>query len=287
MLEPSEIKFPSALDNGAFGFIDEKKNFPFPERGWNRSEARLAREWLDEWKKGLEAFLEFRNKVFVALLDTAVHGKKAFFSKPHRLARIYLTASLHNRSYRIAHELGAEKLIVPVLQGFSIDEYIYAYELYAHEYENSDPSRPSVAVGSVCIRKYSKKAVNELMELYRSLKLRFHLFGLHTSFVRDFIRESKGEFPFSTDSASFNRVASFEAKSIAKALFENTVDEDVREALKPLLPKKTYTKRYSKKFVSRLERMVKQNLDVLYESENYTKQLVLGALVQVLRAKAI
>jgi hypothetical protein len=99
--------------------------------------------------------------------------------------------------------LASELPCVPVLQGWTRDEYFRCWDLY--ESAGVDLSKePLVAVGSVCRRQGTKFAASLLRSLAQS-GLRLHAFGLKTKGL-----QLCGEYLESADSMAWSRGARFD-----------------------------------------------------------------------------
>lgn len=69
--------------------------------------------------------------------------------------------------------------IIPVLQGYKIQDYLHCYELY--EEKGFDLSKEkTVGLGSVC-RRQSTDEIYEIVQLFHSKGLRLHGFGVKTN----------------------------------------------------------------------------------------------------------
>lgn len=181
------------VDNGAFTFLTsrELEGAPSPSTlaSWRRDYAR----WLADNAEHYD---------YAALPDIPVHGKR-FLPRGARLERIRLSAENQARLLQLVPSFVREKL-VPVIQGYDVEEYEYSYEtlesfLEETAYAMSDGYYRVLAVGSVCVRKWTARraglAGGEAAGTLRGFLTRFldgccddargfHFFGLHSKATR-------------------------------------------------------------------------------------------------------
>jgi hypothetical protein len=100
--------------------------------------------------------------------------------EPHIVAKTGLSVREHQErtveSYLLLRDLAPEQPIIPVVQGWTLDDYLLCVELYAEAGVDLE-TRPLVGVGSVCRRQRSSE-ISEIMGELHGLGLKLHGFGV-------------------------------------------------------------------------------------------------------------
>ncbi len=135
----------------------------------------LTEEQLQEWRE--ELIFEGANPSWPELLD----GPSKRDVVDHQWKTVY-------RYKWILEELrarGCTTYLMPVLQGYTPDEYVSCLELY--EVEGLMPHGAYVGVGSVCKRNVNPETVVEVLGAIKSRRpdLRLHGFGIKITALRD------------------------------------------------------------------------------------------------------
>ena len=87
---------------------------------------------------------------------------------------------------------------IPVLQGFTYEEYEYCYNLYLERGINMD----YLAIGSICSRKGNHLAIRNLLTKIHALtNTKLHAFGLSLTYLRD---PTIANILYSSDSSAWN-----------------------------------------------------------------------------------
>lgn len=250
---------PLFVDNGAFSFLttrDLDSNSVLDRATLCRWVTKYSRWWCS-WHNYATA---------MALPDIPVHGRR-FVERKTRLERIRLTAELHRMMVRMIRHCGdAVDRAVAVLQGYTVDEYMLSYKLYAETPELADiPSLSGrgvyggvYGVGSVCVRKPSSagktsvlaegKAAGTLHEFLRrflnadwdSGVRGFHFFGLHTEAVR---RYGRHRLYYASDTGAHGLNFRWKWRTFLKCkqpdkdCYLKAVEHQLKTSLAPLLTK--------------------------------------------------
>lgn len=196
---------PLFVDNGAFSYLtaSELEN-PTLDSGKINMWIMDYSSWIAAWHNHLTAY---------ALPDIPVHGRE-FLPPELRRRRIELTARLHERFTRLLRSKEPHAITngVVVLQGYTLDEYMYSLKLHMNnidllsETRSFNPGREPYGgifgVGSVCVRKPSSKGktaviaegkaagtLNSFMKQFLEADwpqplIGFHFFGLHTDAIK-------------------------------------------------------------------------------------------------------
>lgn len=155
-------RVPWAVDSGGFSVLSGSKDWPGGSYPWSPSEyAGMVRRWRDE----------------VGNLDWA--AVQDWMCEEKILRRTGLTVAEHQRrTVRSAVELrdiAPDLPWVPVLQGFTRDDYFRCVDLYGRAGVDLFNGR-TVGIGSVCRREDTREAEQIIREL-AGLGLRLHGFG--------------------------------------------------------------------------------------------------------------
>jgi hypothetical protein len=123
--------------------------------------------------------------------------------EPAMLARTGLTVRDHQErtvgNFRLLRQLlGA--LVIPVLQGYTLDEYLACWDEYAEQGVNLE-DEPVVGLGSVCRRQNMAEA-GRIVQRLAGDGLRLHAFGVKLTGL-----ESFGDLLTSSDSMAWSRHA--------------------------------------------------------------------------------
>ena len=247
-----EYDVPVIIDNGAFTFLTASS-----------LEGRLDPFTLARWRTDYALWLSANRDMYdkAVMPDIPVHGRR-FLGERERRARIELSA-LNQRLFLELYGgiLPVDKL-VPVIQGFTVEEYEYSYELlrssgllngtaYTHgDYEGV------LGVGSVCVRKWSSKrmastiaggkaagTLNKWLPVFLSKCCRsakgFHFFGLHSRGVRAFGRHPRFH---ASDSGAHGYSYKYRWRTLGCRAFntpecaQRIVGAQLERVLKPFLP---------------------------------------------------
>lgn len=155
--------------------LEGRKTLPIPKGQWaldsgGFTELSTYGRWListDEYIAQVRRYSEMGGLQWVAPMD--------WMCEPLVLAKTGLTVVGHQARtvanfHRLRSELGP--LVIPVLQGWTVDEYLWCAEMYGDL-----SSEPVVGVGSVCRR----HSTHEAARIFRALDgLNLHGFGVKT-----------------------------------------------------------------------------------------------------------
>lgn len=146
------------LDSGGFSFFSKYSEYPF------------SMEDYIHWIKGMQDANKQKVK-YVAILDYPCEpeiNRKAFSTNQERIE-----ATVRNATKCLRYDISPAKWI-PVLQGYTVDEYLHCLKLYKDQNLYLD----YIAIGSMCRR-------NDLNQIHKILKAikeetdaKIHLFGL-------------------------------------------------------------------------------------------------------------
>lgn len=150
---------PWALDSGGYTACNNG--------GWELS----ARDYAAEVRRFRD---EIGNMEWAAPQD--------WMCEPHVLQATGLTVQEHQRrtvaNYLALRSIAPDLPFVPVLQGFTLSDYLRCYEAY--EREGIDLAQePRVGLGTVC-RRQATREVWDIVRAIASLGLRLHGFGVKT-----------------------------------------------------------------------------------------------------------
>ncbi len=176
-------KLKWSLDSGGFSEIAKHGR-------WTHTPEQYV-EAIEQYKEQLG------NLVWAAQMD--------WMCEPHMIAKSGLSIDHHQQltveNYCILRDLAPHLPIIPVIQGWELDDYIRCIDLFASA--GVDLRRNArVGVGSVCRR----QATREIEDLFRDLSnygLRMHGFGVKTAGVARY-----GRFMTSADSMAWCKAAS-------------------------------------------------------------------------------
>ena len=249
-----ENDLPVFIDNGAFSFLTT-----------DDLEGRPRLDVLARWRYDYAVWLRRNAEYYdyAAMPDIPVHGKR-FLDPLERRERIQLSSGNQSLFLKLVATASVREKLVPVIQGYTIEEYQYSYELLKRygvleetAYSNwFSQYAERLAVGSVCVRKWSAagktgmlaegKAAGTLREwLPRFLggccpeARGFHLFGLHREAVSSF-----GLHPrfYAADTGAHGLNYRFKWRTVLGCAAPNTpscaakaVDRQLSRTLQPLL----------------------------------------------------
>ena len=158
------------LDSGAFHVLQRKVS-------------------LSEYLSWLNQYIEFVNK-HIDLFDWIVTADVPCDSRPDvkvqklpNRTKIELTI---DNTLRIIDKISDPRKFMIVVQGYTPEEYAYCCELY----RRYGVITARVGVGSLCIRKYSENAVQEIKQILETIRehlpswVKLHAFGLNIRFLR-------------------------------------------------------------------------------------------------------
>jgi len=165
-----EHGFEVMLDSGAFHVLERKVPL------------NLYLQWLDQ-------YIEFVNR-HIELFDWIVTMDIPCDSRPspkvQRLPnRTKIELTIDN-TLRIIDRIVDPRKFMIVVQGYYPEEYAYCCELY----KRYGIVTARVGVGSLCIRKYSRNAVQEIKQILETVKqhlpgwVKLHAFGLNIRFLK-------------------------------------------------------------------------------------------------------
>jgi len=168
------------LDSGGFNLLSRYKTYPFSVKTY----CRLAKKMKPD---------------YVAIMDypcESIIGRKWGLSVEERIK-----LTVENATECMKYDVGA--LWIPVIQGYTLDEYKYCVDLY----DEKDLLREYMAVGSMCRRTRTSLIGEYLYEIYHYLekhknikKPKIHAFGLKINTLNNFI---VFKHIYSTDSCAF------------------------------------------------------------------------------------
>ncbi len=152
------------LDSGGFSFFSKKGDYPFTPTQY----IQYANDMIDQ---GIPLHL-------VAILDypcePTVHRSDTLATNQQKIqATVSNAVMLMDSDPHLPW--------IPVLQGYSLREYEYCYDLYNEAGIRAD----YWAVGSVCTRKKTGGMRNIVVNMKRLLRAKIHTFGLSIRFLRD------------------------------------------------------------------------------------------------------
>jgi hypothetical protein len=243
---------PVFIDNGAFSFLTASDLEAWPR-------LQVLDYWLRDYAEWLRRHAGEYD--YAALSDLPVHGRE-FLPAPKRQARIALSTHLQAR---LLSTLPGEvrRRMVPVIQGYAEREYVDSFRqleragvLEESAYSSSGGYAGVVAVGSVCVRKWSAagktgilaggEAAGTLREFLKSFldlcchpARGFHLFGLHAEATRYY-----GSHPrfFAADTGAHGLNYRYKWRTVLGCQAPNTsncaakaVDRQLQRTLEPLL----------------------------------------------------
>ena len=164
------LGFEIMLDSGAFHVLGRK----IP---------------LNEYLKLLDRYIEFVNR-YIYLFDWIVTMDVPCDSRPDvRVQKLSNRAKIEltiDNTLRIIDKISDPRKFMIVVQGYHPEEYAYCCELY----KRYGIVTARVGVGSLCIRKYSENAVQEVKQILETVRqhlpswVRLHAFGLNIRFLR-------------------------------------------------------------------------------------------------------
>ena len=248
-----ERGLPVFVDNGAFSYLTAHDL-----EAWPRLQV------LDFWLRDYAGWLVAREGEYdyAALTDVPVHGRE-FLPEHMRRARIALSTHLQARLLAMLPARVRERM-VPVLQGFKVTEYWESFNqlrgagvLDDSAYSAAGEYNGVVAVGSVCVRKWSAGGKTGVLAEGRAagtlawfLRLfledccypsvsGFHFFGLHREAVSAFGSHSRF---YGADSGAHGLNYKFKWKTVLNCTAPNTpdcaaraVERQLSRTLSPLL----------------------------------------------------
>lgn len=139
-----------------------------------------------EWRTTPDAYVEatYRYRDAMGRLDWA--SPQDWMCEPHMLDKTGKTVAEHQAltvaNYLRLRELAPDLPFIPVLQGWTLDDYVACVDLYADAGVDLQEC-PTVGVGSVC-RRQSSVEIEHIMRELHSLGLRCHGFGVKMSGLR-------------------------------------------------------------------------------------------------------
>jgi len=145
---------------------------------------------LEQYLSWIDSYIEFVNK-HIDLFDWVVTADVPCDSRPD-----FLIQKLPNRrkieltidnTLRIIDRIVDPRKFMIVVQGYSPEEYAFCCELY----KRYGIVTARVGVGSLCIRKYSENAVQEVRQILETVRqhlpawVKLHAFGLNIRFLKN------------------------------------------------------------------------------------------------------
>jgi hypothetical protein len=168
-----------ALDSGAF------------------SELSAHGRWTLTPEEYVTAVRRYRDEI--GLLDWA--APQDWMCEPFIVAKTGLSVAEHQRrtvtNYLLLRELAPDLPFVPVLQGWTLEDYLRCVDLYTAAGVDL-AAQPIVGVGSVC-RRQATDEIGEIMAALSSLGLRLHGFGVKTEGLKRY-----GQYLASADSMAWS-----------------------------------------------------------------------------------
>jgi hypothetical protein len=159
-----------------------RRRLPRAATGWaldsgGFTELRLHGGWLTTAAEYVAAVRRYRDEI--GQLEWA--APMDWMCEPFMLAKTGLTVAEHQlrtvENYLELRGLAPDLPFVPVLQGWSLDDYLRCVDLY-YELANVDlVAEPLVGVGSVC-RRQATREIEAIVHTLASLGIHLHGFGV-------------------------------------------------------------------------------------------------------------
>ena len=141
---------------------------------------------IDQYMSYIDEYVQFVNKYiewidYVVTCDIPCDSR--FSGSFDNMWRIKKTVE---NSIKIVDKIDDPRKFMIVIQGYTINEYLYCCDLYRMH----GLITAKVGIGSLCIRKYSKKQVKEVPEIILAVKaalpswVKLHTFGLNLKFLK-------------------------------------------------------------------------------------------------------
>jgi hypothetical protein len=151
-----------------------------------------------KWKTTEAEYIDAVNRYDTGIGRLAWAAPMDWMCEPQMLEKTGLSVAEHQyRTVENFLELCEEIPVIPVLQGWTLDDYLHCTELYAQAGVNL-AVEPVVGVGSVCRRQNTAEAELIFSEL-ADMGLRLHGFGVKTTGLARF-----GDRLVSSDSMSWS-----------------------------------------------------------------------------------
>ena len=144
------------LDSGGFSLINKEGEYPYSFDEYI--------EFANKWKFDYVATMDYP-------CDARVHVSKIQLTHKERILR-----TVENTAYLI------DKIpnLLPVIQGYTIDEYAECIDLM----RDAGVLKDYCAIGSLCLRRSVKDIVNTVNAIHRLIpNVKFHCFGLKLTSV--------------------------------------------------------------------------------------------------------
>ena len=157
--------------------LTKRKGFPQPQTQWALDSGGFTELTLhDEWRTSLKDYTADVLRFQREMGHLAWVSPQDWMCEPHMIEKTGLSVSIHQRRtvynfLSLRQHLGS--LVIPVLQGWELEDYRRCWELYETEGIHLE-DESIVGLGSVCRRQNTREAE----EIVRSLKpLRLHYYG--------------------------------------------------------------------------------------------------------------
>lgn len=134
------------------------------------------------WTVPIEQFIDETRDDQERIGSLRIASPQDWMCEPAMLKRSGLTVEDHQRrtvdNFCALRSMAPDVPWMPVLQGWTIDQYVHCMEMYGHAGINLW-DEPTVGVGSICRRQATADA-HEIIRLFSDGGLRLHAFGFKT-----------------------------------------------------------------------------------------------------------